>query len=430
MSEPLSATATLLERIVRLSTERGDGLYPTMLSRLERLRDPRPPRTETEAVAELGHTFWLSALATGLMPPVAEAVLVRIAEHRRATGLSEPEDPWLRARPDRLRQQRDLIMREILFAVWRALWCAREYERTRSQRHLVMAVRSLESAAEAEAAALSPKLVPEMYEAEARCLLAAVSEVLPRFECDFLVGVVTARIEEALKSRPRVQGDGGFRSGMTPDPWLSMRFQVSVQYVDRPSKGRWFATELKEWYEARVAEVRRQDELEAQRKAEEDKRMAEWTALREKERLEEEAKAEQERQLTEQTAAQVAARAEREAAAREQWAQEMLALREQEREQEAALRSERHITIHVVEDGFTVLGQVLLRGFELRFDRESPGWQATVDRDGHSWVDENRGSTEAPTREGALPARPLAGSGQTLGRRHPVAGRDDRTTRC
>ena len=34
----------------------------------------------------------------------------------------------------------------------------------------------------------------------------------------------------------------------------------------------------------------------------------------------------------------------------------MLALREQEREQEAALRSERHVTIHVLEDGFTALG--------------------------------------------------------------------------
>ena len=82
---------------------------------------------------------------------------------------------------------------------------------------------------------------------------------------------------------------------MTPDPWLSIRFQVAVQYVDRPSKGRWFAAELGHWYQARVAEVRQQDEIAAQTKAEEDKRMAEWTARREKERLEEEAKAEQER---------------------------------------------------------------------------------------------------------------------------------------
>ena len=92
-----------------------------------------------------------------------------------------------------------------------------------------MAVRLLESAAEAEAAALSPKLVPEMSAEEARCLLAAVSDVLPRFECEFLVGFVTARIEEALKSRRGVQGNGQVpRLGITPEPWLSMRFQVSV----------------------------------------------------------------------------------------------------------------------------------------------------------------------------------------------------------
>ena len=112
---------------------------------------------------------------------------------------------------------------------------------------------------------------------------------------------------------------------MTPDPWLSMRFQVAVQYVDRPSKGRWFDAELGDWYQARVAEVRQQDEMAAQKKAEEDKRMAEWTARREKERLEEEAKAEQERQLAERTAAQTAMRAQRDAATQQQRAQEMLA---------------------------------------------------------------------------------------------------------
>lgn len=312
-----------------------------MLGRLERLQELRPPRTETDAVAELGHTFWLSALATGLTPPVADAVLVRIAEHRRAAGLSEPVDPWLRAKPDRLRQQRSLVMRDILFAIWRALWCAREYDRTRRPRHLVMAVRLLESAAAAEISALSPKLVPEMYEAEARCLLAAVSDVLPRFECDFLVGFVTARIEEALRSRRGVQGDGGSLRGMKPEPWLSMRFQVAVQYADRPSKGRWFATELGDWYEARVAEVRQLDEIAAQKKAEEDERMAGWTARREEERLEGEAKAEQKRQAAERTAARVTKRAERDAAAQERRSQEMLAIREQERairEHEAALR--------------------------------------------------------------------------------------------
>jgi hypothetical protein len=96
-----------------------------------------------------------------------------------------------------------------------------------------------------------------------------------------------------------------------------MRFQVAVQLADRPSKGRWFTAELQDWYRARVAEVRRHDELAAQKKAEEDKRMAEWTAQREKERLEEEAKAEHERVLAERAAAQVAMRAQRKAARRQ-----------------------------------------------------------------------------------------------------------------
>jgi hypothetical protein len=153
---------------------------------------------------------------------------------------------------------------------------------------------------------------------------------LPPFEREFFVGFVTARIEGALKSRRGVQGDGGSRRGMRPDPWLSMRFKVTVRYVDRPSKGRWLAAELEDSYQRRVAEVGRQDELEAQKKAEEDKRMAGWTARREKERLEEEAKAERERQLAERTASQVAMRAERDAAARQQRHQEQVALREHE----------------------------------------------------------------------------------------------------
>ena len=120
MSESLSAAATLLERLVRLSTERGDGLYPTMLGRLETAARPAPTSDGNGRRGRTRAHLLAVGSGEGLMPPVADDVLVRIAEHRRAAGLSEPEDPWLRAKPDRLRQQRSLIMEDILLAVWRA----------------------------------------------------------------------------------------------------------------------------------------------------------------------------------------------------------------------------------------------------------------------------------------------------------------------
>jgi hypothetical protein len=76
-----------------------------------------------------------------------------------------------------------------------------------------------------------------------------------------------------------------------------MRFKVTVR-IRRPTEQGTLARGLssKDSYQRRVAEVGRQDELEAQKKAEEDKRDGGWTARHEKERLEEEAKAERERQ--------------------------------------------------------------------------------------------------------------------------------------
>jgi hypothetical protein len=76
---------------------------------------------------------------------------------------------------------------------------------------------------------------------------------------------------------------------------------------------------------------------------------------------------------------------------------------------------ERYVTIHVVEDGLTVLGEVLPRGFELRLDRESSGWQATVDRNGKSWVDETE--AEQKRRRGKVYFRfgPWRGPGKRSG---------------
>ena len=56
---------------------------------------------------------------------------------------------------------------------------------------------------------------------------------------------------------------------------------------------------------------------------------------------------------------------------------------------EEVMEPERYVTIHVLEDGFMGLGEVLTRGFELTLDRESPGWPTTVDVNGKSWVDES-----------------------------------------
>jgi hypothetical protein len=57
---------------------------------------------------------------------------------------------------------------------------------------------------------------------------------------------------------------------------------------------------------------------------------------------------------------------------------------------EEVMEPERFVTIHILENGFTALGEVLPRGFELTLDRESPGWRpATVDINGKSWVDES-----------------------------------------
>lgn len=61
---------------------------------------------------------------------------------------------------------------------------------------------------------------------------------------------------------------------------------------------------------------------------------------------------------------------------------------------EEFIASERFVTIHVLEDGFIPLGYVLPRGYELTVDRNSLGWQVTLDQEGNSWVDETEAQQE------------------------------------
>jgi hypothetical protein len=49
--------------------------------------------------------------------------------------------------------------------------------------------------------------------------------------------------------------------------------------------------------------------------------------------------------------------------------------------------SDQNILIHFLEDGFTALGQVWMRGQELEFTPGSPAYNDTIDREGKSWLD-------------------------------------------
>jgi len=51
------------------------------------------------------------------------------------------------------------------------------------------------------------------------------------------------------------------------------------------------------------------------------------------------------------------------------------------------MNTDERVRIHFIEDGFTALGRIWLRGMELTLRRDSPGWQMTVDRQGRSWMD-------------------------------------------
>lgn len=53
----------------------------------------------------------------------------------------------------------------------------------------------------------------------------------------------------------------------------------------------------------------------------------------------------------------------------------------------AADKDGENILIHFLEDGFTALGQVWLRGQELEFTVGSPAYKDTLDRTGRSWLD-------------------------------------------
>lgn len=49
------------------------------------------------------------------------------------------------------------------------------------------------------------------------------------------------------------------------------------------------------------------------------------------------------------------------------------------------------ILFHIVEDGFTALGQQWFRGQEIRIVRGSPAYKLTLDRNGHSFLDDFEG---------------------------------------
>lgn len=45
------------------------------------------------------------------------------------------------------------------------------------------------------------------------------------------------------------------------------------------------------------------------------------------------------------------------------------------------------VIIHILEDGFTVNGEICYRGRELHFDRDGMAYKQTLDRNGVSWLD-------------------------------------------
>lgn len=54
---------------------------------------------------------------------------------------------------------------------------------------------------------------------------------------------------------------------------------------------------------------------------------------------------------------------------------------------ETPTSGEDNIVIHVLEDGFTVLGNVWFRGQEMEFSPNGPAYRDTFDRNGRSWLE-------------------------------------------
>jgi hypothetical protein len=203
---------------------------------------------------------------------------------------------------------------------------------------LPQAVLALESAAEIERAALSPKLAPEEWDAEAGCLGAALSDVLPPFAFRYLVGLVTARLAElstepgGLVSTRRESGRDGAEQWLSLDVWADSGNEEGL--ID----GGWFAPWLEERYQQQLADARQHREEEALRRAEAERKMAEWEAHREEERRTEAREAEEaprgnERPLerrTEPVDAPVETKAQIQARADEQRNRELLLQRERD----------------------------------------------------------------------------------------------------
>ena len=92
------------------------------------------------------------------------------------------------------------------------------------------------------------------------------------------------------------------------------------------------------------------------------------------------------------------------------------------------------VVLHVLADGWTVLGKVFYRGEEIRLKRGTPTWELTVDREGRSWIDMDQAEqirrykevkfamgpwpfpTEAPTDEQAYESALADGDADALRR--------------
>jgi hypothetical protein len=196
-------------------------------------------------------------------------------------------------------------------------------------------MKSLESAADHERAALSPRPLQRTWDVEAECLGAALSDVLSPFAYRFLVAYAKARIEEVSGS-----GDGGPAEPLRRDArrrrWTSLD---SLGFGESEPDGRvWFVGEIDEQYRREVAEAHRQREAQALSRAEHARELVEREA-REKQHLQEErdreVRAEKERRQRElrserKEAAAARAEAERKAREAEQLNQERVARHERE----------------------------------------------------------------------------------------------------
>jgi hypothetical protein len=200
-------------------------------------------------------------------------------------------------------------------------------------------VLTLESLAEAEEIALSPRLSLERCDDEAECLGAALSDVLPPFAFRYLVEFVTMQVAD-LAAASRRRGPTTRRSGRHgPEPhWFPREGWTSARDEEGLIDGVWFTPWLDEPYQQQVADARQLEEERVRKRAEVDRKMGEREAHREAERRKrtseaEEAQRRNERQLepmTDPVEAPVETKAQRKARADEQRNHELLEQRERD----------------------------------------------------------------------------------------------------